>query len=247
MIPRNSFRWIVLANAAVTVSLAICGRGAACQSLSVLPVNVFLGPTQQAATMTVTNRSNRETAIQIRPFAWSQANGDDQLEPTRELMVSPPIATIAAGASQLVRLILRGPPGNREVAYRILLDQIPPPSEVGVVHIVFRLSIPVFSQPGGRTAPHVQYHVESSAGEVYLVGRNDGLRHEAIRDIVLLTTSGIKLTPERGESPYILAGATRRWRISAPNSVSLPNETLKFTARDDWGAITEQVRVVAKP
>jgi fimbrial chaperone protein len=219
---------------------------AAGQSLSVVPVHVFFAPGQNTATLTVTNRSDQEAAIQIRPYAWNQPDGDDQLDETRELVISPPIASIPAGASQLVRLVLKQPAADKEATYRILVDQIPPPAETGIVHVVFRLSIPIFSQPPKKAVPHVLFHVECDAGQVYLVAINDGLRHEVIRDIVLSTNSGSKLNADPGASPYILAGATRRWHIAASGSLPLPDDILRLTARADNGAIEQQVRVAAK-
>jgi fimbrial chaperone protein len=246
MIALTSHRRTVLAKAAALISLATCACAGA-QSLTVLPVNVFFPPGQKASTMSVTNRGDRETAVQIRPYVWTQADGNDQLEATHALVVSPPIASIAPGATQLVRLILRDLPGDREVTYRIIVDELPAPGEAGVVNVVFRLSIPVFSKPAVRASPRLEFHLEREAGQVYLVGKNDGQSHDAIRDIALLTSDGTKLTPETGASPYLLAGSTRRWRIAVPNSTSLPNDTLRFTAHSDSGAIDEQVRVVSRP
>src|SRR4051794_23166458 len=112
----------LLAALAIVVSIAL---GAEAQSLSVLPVNVFLAPGQKAATLTVTNQGTSATAIQIRGYAWSQKDGSDQLTPSDALVVSPPLASIAAGATQVVRIILRQAPTAQEATYRILLDQIP--------------------------------------------------------------------------------------------------------------------------
>lgn len=228
------------------VCFALSGGAATGQSLSVVPVNVRFAPGQSAATLTVTNRGNQETAIQIRPYSWNQPDGHDQLEATRALVISPPIVTIPAGASQLVRLLLKQPPADKEATYRVLLDQLPAPAETGVVHVVFRLSIPIFSPPAKRAASHLEFHVEYADGQVYLVAKNDGLRHDVIRDIALWTAQGGKLTADGGESPYILAGATHRWHIAVSGSVPQPDETLKLTARADSGAIEQQVRVAAK-
>jgi fimbrial chaperone protein len=112
-----------------------------------------------------------------------------------------------------------------------------------MVQIVLRLSIPIFAQPATRAFPHVQFHIERDAGRLYLVGINDGLRHEAIRDIELSTSDGRKLKTEPGASPYILAGATRRWPIAAQGSLPLTNETLGLKAHADAVAIEQQVRV----
>ncbi len=232
--------------AAIFIVLLTCSAARG-QSLSVLPVNIFLSPGQRATTLTVTNQGNGETAIQIRAYSWNQQDNDDQLAASNAVVVSPPLASIAPGATQVVRLILRAPPQGREATYRILVDQIPPPAEPGVMHIVLRLSIPIFAQPASRAVPHVQFHIELDAGQLFLVGINDGLRHEAIRDIVVSTNDGRKLKPGPSASPYILAGSTRRWTIATQGPLPLPSETLRLTAHSDAGAIEQQVTVATAP
>jgi fimbrial chaperone protein len=195
----------------------------------------------------VTNQGNSETAIQIRAYAWSQRGGEDQLTTSDAVVVSPPLASIAPGASQVVRLILRQPPQGREATYRILVDQIPPPAEPGIVHVVLRLSIPIFALPATRAVPHVQFHIERDAASAYLVAINDGGRHETIRNAALSTNDGRTLSTGSNASPYILAGATRRWPIAAQGSLPQASETLRLKARADAGAVEQQVRVVAAP
>jgi fimbrial chaperone protein len=218
-------------------------RAAEAQTLSVLPVNVFLAPGQRAATLTVTNQGTSAAAIQIRGFAWGQKDGDDELTHSDALVVSPPLASIAPGASRVVRIMLRQAPVTQEATYRILVDQIPAAAEPGIVRIVVRLSIPVFALPATRALPHVQFHLEYKDGKVFLVGVNDGLRHEVIREIVLSTSDGRKLKEDSGALPYILAGSTRRWAMVANGPLPLQDETLHLTARSEAGAIEEQVRV----
>ncbi len=217
---------------------------AGAQSLSVLPVNIFFAPGQRATSLTVTNQGKSETAIQIRVYAWDQKEGEDRLTASGEVVASPPLATMAPGATQVVRLVLRQFPQEREATYRILLDQIPPPAEPGVVHIVLRMSIPIFVQPAIRSFADVQFHLERSDGQIYLVGYNAGNLHESIRDIMLSTSDGRKLKEDSNTSPYILSGATRRWHIAAPDSLPLSVETLQLTAHANARAIEEQVRFV---
>jgi fimbrial chaperone protein len=236
-----------LAIAGAAVILLLAGPAAPAQALSVLPVNVFFSPGQKASSLTVTNVGTTETSIQIRAYAWSQQSGDDQLTESDAVVLSPPLTTIAPGASQVIRLILRQLPQGREATYRILVDQIPPPAEPGIVHMVLRMSIPIFAQPPTRAVPHVQFHLEMDSGKLILVGINDGLSHEVIRDVVLTTSDGRKLKEESTTSPYILAGATRRWPIAAQGSLPLPGESLQLTAHTDAGVIQQQVGFVAAP
>jgi fimbrial chaperone protein len=56
----------------------------------------------------------------------------------------------------------------------------------------------------------------------------------------LVAADGKVLALESNVSPYILAGATRRWRITTP-SVGPLREPLRLTARADTGAIDQAV------
>lgn len=227
------------------IAVVLSARPAArAQALSVVPVNVQMAPGEQATTVTVSNQGSSQTAIQIRAYKWNQKRDNDELTPSSDVVVSPPIATIAPGESQVVRLILRQPPQDREATYRIILDQIPPPAEPGIVHVVLRMSIPIFAQPTTRATPDVQFRVEVQDGKTYLVGANDGLRHEAIRGIELTTSDGRELKAEVGASPYILAGTTRHWEIDATGLLPLPNDTFRLKAQSDAGVIEQKVQVV---
>jgi fimbrial chaperone protein len=236
-----------LALVSAAVILFFAGPSASAQSLSVLPVNVFFAPGQKASSLTVTNTGTTETSIQVRAYAWSQPDGDEQLTPSDAVVLSPPLATIAPGASQVVRLILRQLPQGREATYRILIDQIPPPAQPGMIHMVLRLSIPIFAQPPTRAVPHVQFQLAVDSGKLVLVGINDGLSHEVIRDIVLSTNDGQKLKADPSASPYILAGVTRHWPIAAQAPLPAPGETLQLTAHTDAGVIQQQVGFVTAP
>jgi fimbrial chaperone protein len=230
--------------AVILVALST-GLAARAQALSVIPVNIYLAPGERASSLTVTNQGTTQTSIQIRAFTWNQYQDQELLAPSDLLVVSPPIATLAPGASQVIRLVLRERAQVRENTYRILLDQIPPPAEPGVVHVALRLSIPVFAQPGTRVNPDVQFFLDTKDGQLFLVGINNGLRHLAIREIELSTSDGHTLKTEGGSSPYILAGATRHWKIDAQTPFPPPSEKLQLKAQSDAGAIERQVSVVA--
>ena len=215
---RRAIMRVAVACALVAVLIAApAGRAARAQALTVLPVGIQMAPGQLATTLTVINQGDGETSFQVRAFAWSQPGpGDDRLAATDDLLASPPLGTITAGATQVVRIVLRRPAPTQEASYRILLDQLPAPATPGTVRIALRLSIPVFVEPVARIAPHLQWRVESGGGQAWLVAVNEGSRHETVRDIVLAAVRGGALRVEAGASPYILAGTTRRWRILSP-------------------------------
>ena len=244
----DGFPWTPVGLAAKGVALALGALAtvgpAAAQSLTILPVNIQLAPGQNTTTLTVINHGEVSTGIQVRALAWSQPSGAEELTPSDSIFASPPIATIAPGGTQIVRLVLRHPPQGQEATYRVLLDQIPPVAPAGTVRIALRLSIPVFAQATRRRA-HVQFHIENDAGTEYLVAVNDGGAHETMRDIVLTTSNGTGLKTRGDTSPYILAGATRRWAIVKQDVMPASGESLRLTCREDSGAVDLPVVVVA--
>jgi len=234
----------IAAAIAAAALFAYTAGAAQAQSVTVLPVTIQMQPGQRAATLTIINQGAVENAVQIRAFVWTQVDGQEQLTPSDDIVASPPLATIAPGAVQIVRLVLRKPVLGRETTYRILLDQIPPAAAAGTVRIALRLSIPVFSAPATRVAPHLAFHVERADGQSYLVAVNSGTAHDTLRDIALSTNDGGKVNIEANASPYVLAATTRRWSI-APDQVPALGGTLRLTAKGVDREINETVPIVA--
>lgn len=233
--------------AALLCSSVLAQSLAPAQGVEVVPVNVQLAPGQAAATLTITNHNPRKMSFQIRGYSWQQDSaGNDTLAPTEELMSSPPLATIQPGGSQVVRLILRHPADNREATYRVIFDQLPPPNEAGVVHILVRLSIPVFAEPLMRVAPRVDWRIRKDAGRWWLVATNSGSRHLTVRNMRLEGSDGRSLQLEIKSPPHILAGATRRWAVLA-NTPLAPNEVLRLTGSADVGTIDQRISADTGP
>ncbi len=233
-----------LCTAATILSFAF---PAAAQQLSVLPVNVFFPAGERTTVLTVTNAGDKPTSIQIRSYEWAQKDNDDVLTPTDAVLASPPLATIAPSASQVVRLVLRRAPLDREATYRIILDQIPGATEPGVVQMVLRLSIPIFGAPPIKVAPKLQCHVERDGAKWVLSVTNNGLSHDRLRQIAVLASGGRKFSAAPRVSPYVLAGVTRRWVLDAEAGALRPGETVKVTADALAGPLEMEVGVVAAP
>ena len=233
---------IAVATAVAALCCGPVGQGQeVVQGLTIVPVTFEMSPGQMTSVLTIQNRTDREADFQVRPFAWDQSAGDDHLVPTDALMVSPPLGRIAVGAEQVVRLVLRRPAQGQEASYRILLDQVPPPPEPGHVGFALRLSIPVFAEPASRVAPpHLRWSVQPHGDAYYLVAVNSGGRHEVVRDLALTTAEGRALLLESNVSPYVLAGATRQWRILT-QSFAPSREALRLKGHADGGVIDQSV------
>src|ERR1700761_6914140 len=96
-----------------------CGAG-----LQVAPILLELSARQNADGLWLSNTGAAALAAQVRVYHWTQANGEDRLDASRALVVSPPIVKLAPGARQLVRVVRSGaPPEAREDAFRIVVDE----------------------------------------------------------------------------------------------------------------------------
>jgi fimbrial chaperone protein len=205
-------------------------------SLEIDPVRVDLSPKQQTAAITIRNSSDQPTTIEIKPVAWSQVDSKDVNSATKELLVSPPIATIPAHGSQIVRVALRRPAdATKELAYRINLQEVPPAQAPGVtgVQVALRVGLPVFVQSkNGKSAPKMEWSVlRKTDGNLTVALHNPGNAHIQVSDFSLVTPGSNELVAQEQGSSYVLAGQSREWNLKpvAVEKVSLARLRLKVS------------------
>ncbi len=181
-------------------------------SFTVTPVRIDFPPLRRAASIEVQNTGESPAQLQAERFRWTRDNGgDDELAPTEDFVVTPPIMQLAPGQKQIVRLLLLGPPDpKRELAYRLILQETlvgdPPPNTVATV---LRISLPVFVA-APNTQPELAFSLVREAAQWRITADNKGNAHGFI--VASRTSDGDKL-PVDG---YLLPGERRSWLIAAP-------------------------------
>ncbi|KAB7771369.1 fimbrial biogenesis chaperone [Xanthomonas maliensis] len=208
---------------ALTLLLALAGPGlsAHAASLQLAPTSLTLQAQQTADGLWLSNSGSAPLQVQTRAYRWTQVDGADQLVPTQELLVSPPMRTLAAGERQLIRVIRAGaPPTSEEASYRIIVDELPDnsnPDRKGM-QFVLRYSVPIFLLPIGTTAPTSALQAEivsGSNGMAELQLRNTGKAHAQVAD-VRHQVDGTFTNVLDGLVGYVLPGQTMRWSLGAP-------------------------------
>ena len=192
--------------------LAACtGGNSLAGSFSISPVRVFLESRQRAAALTIVNSADTEVVLQADVLRWSQDGaGNDQLEPSDDLIVSSPILKVPAQGRQVVRLArLVAPDPQRQLTYRLLLREVPDTSRAmqpgASLPIALVLSIPIFLSPPG-VQPEVRCALH--AGQTPKVEcRNDGRAYAQLRELSVLR-DGRTLGRFEGVV-YLLAGSRR--------------------------------------
>ncbi|RON08030.1 molecular chaperone [Pseudomonas brassicacearum] len=213
----------------------------AASSVLIWPIDPVLEADQQASALWLENRGTETANLQIRVFAWSQSGFDDQYQNQRDVIGSPPVAKIEPGQKQLVRLTrTRDVPPGQELAYRIIIDEIPsaaPPIAEGgktaaAIRFQMRYSVPLFAygaglwskedtsrqrDPKGAGVPDLSWRKVAVDGRSYVEVRNQGAVHARLTDVAFKQGGQTRPLVE-GLLGYVLPGAIMRW--PAPEAIA---------------------------
>jgi len=225
------------------LSLLLWGAQARAQtSVLIWPIDPVIEADQKAGALWLENRGTEDASLQIRIFGWRQGDFDDQYQNQREIIGSPPVAKIAAGQKQLIRLTRTGatPPGQ-EKAYRIIIDEIPPAQPQGkdaekpqaAIRFQMRYSVPLFvygeglwgkpdpnsqRDAAGIGKPQLSWRQVADKGRAWVEIRNTGPVHARLTDVVM-QQGGQNRPVVEGLLGYVLPGAVMRWPAPVQASV----------------------------
>ncbi len=248
------------AQGAVGLLLLASRPAGAATSVLIWPIDPVLEADQKAGALWLENRGTAPASLQVRVFAWRQGDYQEQFQAQREIIGSPPVATIAPGQKQLIRLTRTGSsPAGQEQAYRIIIDEIPSPmptdtasqGTTAAIRLQMRYSVPLFvygeglwgkpDPQGKRNAdsvgkPQLSWRAVTVQGKPYVEMRNTGPVHARLTDVVVQQGGQGKPLAE-GLLGYVLPGASMRW----PAPV-VPNAGSVIKGRVNGQEVAEAIR-----
>lgn len=207
-------------------------------SFSISPVRLTLSQQSGSQIITLRNDSTESTVIQIEVVKWSQNANQDHYSPSRQLLATPPIFTVAAGASQVIRVGLRHPPSESiEQAYRLFIQEVPPPPVPGKqgLQMALRISMPVFITPAHAVAPDLHWQAKSeNNNSITISASNTGNAH--------IHLSALKIYQDNNPPPlyesklfnYLLPGTSYTWSFTPTHKVE-SGATLRIEVINDAG------------
>lgn len=228
--------------------------------LEVTPIPLEAEAPATTSIIELTNRAPSPAALQIRIYRWTQNQGEDELNPTKDVVLSPPITTIAAGATQVVRVVrVTAAPLQEEEAYRVMVDELPVSGAkerpvAHSVHIQMQYLLPVFYTPSKNITapPKLSWTLARLTGDKWnLVVKNSGGRRERVSALNLQQkNSKTRIQPFQKDTlvGYVLAGQTRHWPVTLPkNFPSTPGATAELTYQSDSGPTSAELMLIAGP
>jgi fimbrial chaperone protein len=230
----------LLRQVAFGLLLLFAGVSAAnASSFQVNPVRAELSPGQPVVALTVRNIGSEPAVMQLEVMNWSQQEGQDIYSATKEILATPPIFTVPGGGSQIVRVGLRrAPDAHRELAYRLFLQEVPPPPKPGFqgLQVALRVGVPVFVAPAAVQPPALSWRANRTPDGRLEVGvTNNGNAHIQVASFKLALTGG-KESAIQQAAAYVLPGQSRKWLVKAFLAPP-PGATVHVSAQTDAGEL----------
>ena len=214
-------------------------------SFTVNPVRITLSPTQRVAAITVSNHGAEASMIQLETSRWTQQDGKDSLAPSNEILATPPIFTLAPGASQIVRVGLRrAPDAQHELTYRLVLREVPPPQPIAQgLRVALAISMPVFVVSAHPSFSNLAWRaVRLADGRIQLQATNTGSAHVQIGSLELSSPPSALPIVRQSVATYVLPGNTRSWTFKTTAGVAA-GSILQLRATTDSGDVQAKVAV----
>lgn len=220
-------------------SLALACGNVWASGLQVAPISLTLQARESAQGLWLSNTGTDVIHAQVRVYHWIEQYGEQQLAPSRGLVISPPMVEIKPGDKQLVRVIRVGAPpsGSRAVedAYRLAIDELPIDTQGKQgLQFVLHYTVPVFVEPVGTAAvsPQLQWSLLREGNQAVLQVANSGTGHAQLANLDFVDHSGHRITLGGGLFGYVLPGATMRWTLKQPAADFAGGGTLEARIND---------------
>jgi len=226
------------------IALATAGSAVA-GTFSISPIRVELTGAQRTEALTVRNEeSDQSVVVQAQAFSWTQQDGQDGFGETHDIIVTPPVFTLAPNSQQIVRVAARrAADPKRELNYRLILQEVPPeaPKNFTGLQVALRLSLPIFIASQTKSAPDLIWSSAWQAdGSLQVTVKNQGDAHIQITDFTVRAKSS-DATLKNSVVKYVLPGATMSWLLQAPTNAQqssvLKQGTLTLRGSSDRGEI----------
>ena len=231
---------------AASLFFLLCSGGATGASLQVSPVHLEVTAPGATATVTLRNNSARAVATQSRVFRWLQVGDEERLEPTEDVVVSPPAAELSPDQNYIVRVVrVAGKPIEGEEAYRLLIDELPEePRRTHTVNFVLRQSIPLLFVAQDASPPDVTWKVAQNGRAVSLTAANSGDRRFRVATMTIRDSSGKTISSNQGLVGYVLGHSSMTWKF--PTRAALrAGAKVTVEGRSDEGLFSAPIAVQA--
>ncbi len=196
----------------MNAGIAVCALAMATGSASALelsPVTVILSEAKPIGSVVLRNEKDRPAAFELEGLKWSQRDGRDIHTVDSDLIVTPPIVSLAPGESILVRvgLLSTAPDAVAEDSYRLKILDISSLEETRTpLKIRTQVLMPVFVRPAESVEDIVSTLATDREGRTCLFLENNGNVHQKLVSVASRSDASQSVAVQQ----YVLAGGKGR-------------------------------------
>lgn len=228
--------------------LSVWAPGLLAGEFTIVPLRVALDRAARSAEVTVRNGDKMPLRMQVEAMAWRQdADGQDRYESTDGLIFFPRAMEIPPGESRIVRIGVRATPVSREEAYRLFIEQLPPPGQAAPppgasLLVLLRVGVPVFVAPVQSERRGQITHLEMKGGQALITVANVGNVHFVADrvEMVALSRDGTRLHARQFPERYFLADTAK------PLAAAIPRELCPQVAALEVVVVGDEVEMRRK-
>ncbi len=237
-----ALRWRLLPLASSTFVLGAIAAAspAAAGSFKVNPVNLSIPADRSATSLSLTNTDGQPVSVRVLTYTWTQPDGRDLYVDTNQVIVSPPIFTLAPGQTQLVRVGLKQRRSGE--FYRVIFEEIPRAgTATSAIQVALRLNLPLFVE-AAKGKPDLRWQAwRDRSGTLSLDARNLGNRHQKVLQIDLGCEAGGDCIRSK-EMGDVLPQGSKQWGLGRHPEIGA-GSTISLKIRTPTGDVQTQVVV----
>lgn len=221
-------------------------------SLGVSPLSLQLSSSAPIDNLKLNNLDKVSILIQIKKHQCTQKDGADVYASTDDIVVTPPVFSLASGSAQVIRVgLLKQASLNEEAVYRLMIQEVPKKvtkrssSDAGIskanptIQMLLRIAIPVFVAPA-REIKTLAYRALFKGPQALQVSAiNTGNVHVSVSDVALYIPGQSAPFFKKTISSYILPHQASTWIFNLPKP--LASQSVKMVLTTNWGEEVENL------
>lgn len=201
-------------------------------SLQIDPIKVEINADRKIASIRVKNEEDAPVTIRAYALTWDQVDGEDRYASTNAIILSPPVFTIPAKGTQLVRIGLRTPAAGGR-AYRLMIEEVPQPKEGSGVQVALRLNIPLYAGVASGALGDLTWRAFQDGPKGWFVeAANKGSGYVRVEAEEAAAATGVRQVSGFG---VVLPGSTRRWFVGQRVDLADPTKFQRISREAEDG------------
>jgi fimbrial chaperone protein len=185
-------------------------------ALDITPILLEMNAPESSGTLKLRSSETDSATIQTRVLRWTQRDGVEKLEPTNDVVASPPAVKLAPNEQYVVRVVrVSKEPVVGEESYRVIVDQLPSDPRNGspAIKLLIRQSIPAFFRAPQLNPGNVAWSLVRKGDLLSLNASNAGDERLRIASLRMQDGSGKIVSFGNGLVGYVLGHSSMHWTL----------------------------------